>query len=235
MNCQEARFQLAADPGGRDADLERHLAACAACAAYAGEMRRLDAQLLRALQVPVPAAPTARYEAAPASVPLARRRTLAGPRLALAASVAGALVLAGALWSAFPRESLAEALVKHMGHEPESWTSQATLPSSTLAYTLSRSGLRLAATLPDVTYANTCWFRGRHVPHLVVRTGSGPVTVMVMPDEAVTHRSTFDEGGYSGIVVPAPRGAIAVLARSAADADVDAVVGRVLQALAPRD
>ena len=35
-----------------------------------------------------------------------------------------------------------------------------------------------------VSYANSCVFRGHHVPHLVVQTEAGPVTVMVLVHES---------------------------------------------------
>jgi hypothetical protein len=178
--------------------------------------------------------------AAPAAVapqvpaPRTRRGAFRSPMLALAASVAGAAVLLAMLWSAFPRETLAAAVVDHMAHEPEAWGAAAPIPASAVAYALSRTGVRLDADFTDVTYANTCWFRGRGVPHLVVRTDSGLVTIMVLPHESVSRRVPFDEGGYRGVLVPAARGSIAVLAREATavrDTDVDAAAARAVEAI----
>jgi len=55
------------------------------------------------------------------------------------------------------------------------------------------------------------------------------VTIMVLPREEVAARVAFDEGGYRGVLVPAQRGSIAVLARGAAD--VDEVVSEALAAI----
>jgi hypothetical protein len=84
--------------------------------------------------------------------------------------------------------------------------------------------------MPGISFANSCWFRGRHVPHLVVQTPGGPVTIMVLPDEEVGGRTAFAEGGYRGMLVPAQRGSIAVLVRDATDAD--AVASQALAAIA---
>ena len=81
----------------------------------------------------------------------------------------------------------------------------------------------------DITYAHSCWFRGRHVPHLIVQTPEGPVTVVVLPRERVAGTVEFQENGYHGMLVPAKRGSIAVLTRDRAD--VDAVAARVLAAI----
>ncbi len=52
------------------------------------------------------------------------------------------------------------------------------------------------------------------MPHLVVQTASGPVTVMVLVHESVRHLMQFDEQGYRGTIVPVPgHGSIAVLMR----------------------
>ena len=64
--------------------------------------------------------------------------------------------------------------------------------------------LRLKPDAGVVSYASSCTFRGYKVPHLVVQTASGPVTVMVLVHEAVRHATQFDEQGYRGTIVPVP-------------------------------
>ena len=48
----------------------------------------------------------------------------------------------------------------------------------------------------------TCLFRGRLVPHFVVRTEQGPFTVMILPEERVRAPEHFQESGYSGMLLP---------------------------------
>lgn len=222
MKCSDVRFALGAEPGNEDPALAEHLDQCPSCAAYASDMHELDRRLKDALQVGVPELelPTGPYPA-PAPAAAAGGGGLAGRettrRFALAASVAAVAVLAGLLWAGFPRQSLASDVVSHMAHEPQAWTATRALSAAEIDAVMSRSGVRLSGDLPDVTYAHRCWFRGRHVPHLVVQTPAGPVTVMVLPDESVAAPTAFNEGGYRGTLVPARHGAIAVLARDAVD------------------
>lgn len=233
MNCSDARFALAADPRNGDPALLEHLERCSACAAYANDMHELDQRLRDTLTVPVPEVklPSGPYPAtAPATAlggGLARRETTR--RFALAAGVAGVAVLVGLLWAGFPRQSLASAVVAHMAEEPDAWSTTAVLSKAEIDAVMARSHIRLAHDLPDVTYANSCWFRGRHVPHLVAQTTDGPVTVLVLPEEPVRQSIRFDEGGYRGTLVPAPRGSIAVLARDGAD--VEQVAKRVMEVI----
>jgi Protein of unknown function (DUF3379) len=80
-----------------------------------------------------------------------------------------------------------------------------------------------------VMYAHSCYFRGHFVPHLVVSTAQGPITVIVLPDEKVKQRTNFHEDGMSGVISPAPHGSIAVLAQG--DANVDAVAQQLQQSV----
>jgi hypothetical protein len=226
VNCLELRRALGAEPGRRTPELAAHLAACAACARYAADLARLEVTLRRALEIPVPAAGARPAAAAP--VPGARPRWLA-----LAASIVGVALLAGTLWTLYPREALATALVVHMAHEPGSrQASDVAVPPGALAYVLQRSGVALAPDAPLVSYAESCWFRGWYVPHLVVQTPDGPMTVMVLPHERVRAPTVAEEGGYRVVIVPAARGSIAVLtAGPVSAARVDAIVARVAAAV----
>ncbi len=93
------------------------------------------------------------------------------------------------------------------------------VPTPELREVLRNSHLRLAGGAGIVSYASSCQFRGHRVPHLVIQTESGPVTVMVLVHEPVAAPVNFDEQGYRGVIVPvAGHGSLAVLTRGAADA-----------------
>jgi len=237
MNCDEARFALAAEPSGDAAAVLAHLEQCPSCVAYRADMLELDRRLHEAMLVSVPevALPAGPFAVAAASEP--RRGLPSGHRLtrrfALAASIGGVAVLAGLLWGGFPRASLASDVVAHMAHERTAWETTTALPATDVEQVLDRSGARLAAGFADVTYARSCWFRGHWVPHLVVRTADGPVTLLVLRHESVPGATSFDESGYRGTLVPADGGSIAVLSRDAAD--VEAVAARAVAALAYGD
>jgi len=222
MNCLEFRRIIAADPARQSAELEEHALACAPCAEFALEMRSLDRRIGVALRVPVPDRGM--------RVPSVMSSASAQKRWALAASMLVAVVAASLVWLSFPRPALAHDVVAHARHEPESWAAaDAGVPPAVLADALRDSGIAAGSRLGRVSYARSCWFRGHFVPHLVVQDEGGPVMVLVMTEEAVNGRLTFAEEGYSGVILPARRGSIAVLAPEGAR--VDTVAARVLQAL----
>lgn len=158
-----------------------------------------------------------------------------GRWLAAAASVLLAAAVAASLWIAAPGASLAADVVSHMAEEPAAWTrTDLPVPPPKLQQVLGDSHIRLKPDAGLVSYANSCLFRGHVVPHLVVQTAEGPVTVMVLTHESLRRAVTFNEQGYRGVIVPVPHhGSLAVLARGA-DSDsarISGVAARVLGAI----
>jgi hypothetical protein len=218
MNCMEFRRAVGADPRTEAPEVLRHAEACAACARYRDELLRMDQLIHRALNVEVLLSP------ARVSV----RRSL--PRWAAAASVIAGVALSLFIWLSAPREAFAEQLVAHVEGEAQSLirTTDIVEPER-LNDVLARSRVRLKPGAGAVSYAMSCWFRGHYVPHLVVQTDRGPVTVLLLPQEHdVKQREVFDEGGFHGVMLPAPRGALAVLGR---DAQAEEVAERFLRAV----
>jgi hypothetical protein len=219
IGCTEYRRAVLTNPRDAAPELALHLANCRECPAYLERLLRFEGRLERALRV------DARESAEPFQ---ARPRVHRG-WLAMAASVAAALVVAGGLWVAVPHSSLAADVVAHMAGEPEAWArTDVPVPASDLDQVLARAHVRLTPEAGMVSYAQSCQFRGHTVPHLVVQTEMGPVTVMVLAHDSVAKTVRFDEEGYRGVIVPVPgHGSLAVLARGP-DADL-AVVRKIAE------
>jgi hypothetical protein len=197
------------------AEAAAHRDACPKCAEYLRQTMVLDERILAALRVPVP-------ERGAAAV--ASPNVVAFPRIerrrwmALAASIAGGVMIGSLLWVSAPRTSLAEDLVKHMAHEPGVMVmSSAPEDASRVERVMERGGIRLRPDAGMVSYAQSCRFRGEKVPHLVVQTDAGPVTVMVLRNEKVTAPVKFAEQGYVGTILPAGPGSVAVIGPTGAD------------------
>jgi hypothetical protein len=204
MNCTHARLLLGAEPHGADAELEAHLAGCSACTTFRDEMRALDARIARALAQPPDLASAARPQ-----------RAAPWRQWALAASVLLAGVLLAGVWLLRPTDTLARDLVVHVQGEPDSWFATQQVSAQGIGDALHRSGVAIDLTSDRVTYAESCWFRGHYVPHLVVQTAQGPATVLLLRHEQVSGPRTFRESGMNGIIVPADKGSVAVLAHGA--------------------
>jgi hypothetical protein len=210
IDCTRYRQAMLAQPHDADPTLREHRASCADCNLFSERLLRFESGLQRALRVPV----------ADAGVPLratAPRRRSPGfrPGWAMAAGVLMAVVVAGGLWLGVPRSSLAADVVTHMREEPQAWRrTDVPVPGAALQNVLRDAHMHLAAGAGVVSYANSCGFRGHQVPHLVMQTESGPVTVMVLVHEQAPKPVQFDEQGYRGVIVPvAGHGSLAVLTR----------------------
>lgn len=221
MNCLDYRRAIGADPYLVSAELASHAGACPACAEFGAEMRALDERIAAALRIRVPNSSTSESRA-----PARRLRRLP---LAMAASFLLAVTVATVLWLTLPRESLAHDVVEHMVHEPESLLVHEPVAPAALQEVLRKSDAHTQGSLGRVTYAMSCWFRGHYVSHLVVDEGHGPVTVMLLAHERVSEPVHFSEGGYTGVIVPAAQGSIAVLTRD--ESQVEAIAARVSKVL----
>ena len=208
MTCDEARLLIGADPGAATTALEEHLATCAACSRFRDEMRSLDADIRRALERPPDIAR-----------PRSDRQPLRWRQWALAASVVLATLAVLGVWLLRPSDTLAREVVAHVQGEPDSWLATQHVSAQGITQALHGAGVALEITSDKIMYAQSCWFRGHYVPHLVIQTARGPATVLILRHEQPRARRAFHEAGMSGVIVPAEQGSIAVLTRGAGDLD----------------
>jgi len=199
VNCLEFRRAIGAEPFLGSAELQSHQASCAACARFAEEMRAFDKRIHRALLLDLDVLDRNAEPHRPARA-----------RLALAASLAVAVLLASGLWLSRPAPTLAAQLAAHIAHEPEALSATVPLPPARVHAVLSQFGIALRGDPGAVVYARSCTFAGRDVPHLVVSTAAGPVTVMLLQrSSAAPERIAMPQS--EGWLLPAGRGSIAVL------------------------
>jgi hypothetical protein len=202
-DCRHVRLAIGGDPLNLPEEARRHIAGCAACAKFRDETLTMEGRLKAALELPLH-----KFRA-----PQAPSHTR---RFALAASVLLAVFIGAGAWLLLPQPALAEQLVEHLRHESGSWTLQRRLSPEAVAAVLERAGVSYDSRLP-IVYASPCPIRGHVVPHLVVQTGHGPVTVMLLAHEKVERPIEFHEGDYRGTLVPAGEGSVALVTRDGQD------------------
>ena len=233
--CSDYRRGLLADPARPGSEMLAHAAQCQDCTRYTERVMRFEGRLERALQVDIGQLPGGRAAVYGAAGVRRSRRSRLRRRWVIAVSVLLTTGGAGLLWLAAPGRSLAAAVVDHMADEPDAWArSDVMVATPKLEAVMSGSGARLNPEVGMVTYVHSCELRGHQVPHLVLQTPAGPVTVMLLVHDAVRQSVHFNEQGYRGMIVPLARhGSLAVL-EHAPDADpriLDEVVAQVVGAL----
>jgi hypothetical protein len=209
MNCLDFRRVILVNPRQPDAAAQAHALECVGCREFLERQREMDAELFGALQVAPPDGLADRILVARGLRPGSSRRWYAiAATLVLAAAVG--LTVRPLLGDAIGREAIA-----HVAHEPESFTVAQAIGSDMLPAMLAQQGMKAVQTLGQVTYSQLCPMAGQKAQHLVVRTATGPVTLLLMSEDAGGRsRSVTERDGMTAITIPAPRGTIAIVAAS---------------------
>lgn len=219
MNCEVFRTIVGAEPNTTRPDVLAHSEQCAECARFREEMQTMDKLIYRALAVDVQ----------PAAAPELPRSSPRVWRLAASVLITAVAVAFTSIWLLTPRDTFAADVIAHIEEEPDSLLiTNESVSDQSVEKILSAAGIRLKPGVALVSYATPCHFHGRLSPHLVVQTERGPVTVLVLPEEPGRPRQAINEKGFEGVVMPAPRGVIVVMAIGA---PVDEVAQTVLGAL----
>lgn len=213
MNCDHFREAVTANPADESAQLASHEGQCIDCGRYREAMQRFDALLCAAMEIPVPQITMPDLEIAE-NIPAMRKRRIATPIwIGLAASVA--LAAWHGLTLVSPGESrlsLAEEIIAHMDHEPESRVvTNVAVPERTLETVVNSDVAELNPGIGLVTYARSCVVNGNLVPHLVIQGQKGPVTLLLLPDEAIDAAMPLEGSTINGVILPVGEGSIAII------------------------
>ncbi len=144
--------------------------------------------------------------------------------LALAASVAAAVLLGGLVLWFESRPSLASDVFAHIDETSYALTSTTILDDNTVAGVFGWFGAKASSELGDVSFANVCSFRDKRVAHVVLQDSHSPVTVIIMPAERLESPMHLGAGDRNGLLLPYAGGSMAIVAEP----------GRRLQDLAGR-
>jgi hypothetical protein len=153
-------------------------------------MRALDQKIARALALSVPELriPDLPDIDTTGVVPLdARRRFTAPVWLAVAATlVLAAFIGVRIIGGNVTYPTLADEIIAHLDHEPYALrVTDEPVDARRLAKVVPANVATMNHDAGLITYAQTCVINGRKIPHLVIQGEQGPVTILLLPDEAV--------------------------------------------------
>ena len=234
-NCEEYRQAITADPAQNDT--AGHVDSCADCQAYRDGILEMDRKLHSAMTIAVPelTMPSLPDIDTDKVVTLASRRSLRAPLwLAAAASVVLAVVIgvrSGDESLPTSVDSLAQQVLAHVDHEPA-----ALLPTSTpvgddvLGSVVTQDIAHMNHDAGLITYAETCPVNGKPVPHLVIQGKKGPITILLMPDEAIDANRELEGDNVFGYLLQVGSGSIAIIGER--DEPLDDVKENVLSSVA---
>ncbi len=214
MNCEDYSQAIAADPSYDGGDA--HLSACADCRALRDEMRALDRKIGRALAIEVPSLDMPELPEVDTEnvVPLSGhgRFTMPAWMAVAAVLVLGAFIGIRMLGSEVDYPSLADEIVAHLDHEPYALrVTDRPVADSRLAMVVPASVANMNHDAGLITYAQTCVINGRKIPHLVVQGERGPVTILLLPDEAIDSAVQLEGESINGVLLPVGSGSVAII------------------------
>jgi hypothetical protein len=207
MNCLDFRRVILVNPRQVVAEAQAHALECVACRDFLERQREMDAELFGALQVPPPDGLADRILVARGLRPGSKRRLWA-----LAASVLLAVAV-GFTVRPWMGDAIGREAIAHVSEEPQSFTEVHAIGNEALPAMLADQGMKAVVALGQVTYARLCPMAGRTARHVVVRTAGGPVTLLLMAEDAGGHsRRVTERDGMAAITMHAGRGTIAIVA-----------------------
>ncbi|HEX2139044.1 MAG TPA: DUF3379 family protein, partial [Woeseiaceae bacterium] len=235
------REAIAADPSERFDGGRAHAETCPACRAFRAEMRSLDERIARALAIEAPESRLPELPASAASVPRSRRKGAARRRtfaasiwVGLAAGIGVAAVVAWhGLGSDEVHSPLARQVLAHMDHEQSSRRVTAVAVSdAAVDEVLAPRVSAFDAGAGVISYVMPCVINGKVTPHLVVQGRTGPITLILLPEETLDAPIPLSGEHVHGVILPAGSGSVAVIGqREEQSPEIEAIGARVIDSV----
>jgi hypothetical protein len=212
MNCEDYRQAISAEPsfdGGAS-----HVSECADCQAFRRKILALDSTIASALSIDVPELrmPELAEIDNVVSIEPSRRRIAPVWLAAAATIVIGAVLGFRMIGNDVVYESLADEIVAHLDYEPAALVVTDTpVSDGQLSDVVPASIAQLDHSAGLITYAQSCEINGKTVPHLVMQGQSGPVTILLMPDEKISAAVDLSGEHIRGVLLPVGNGSIAII------------------------
>ena len=178
--------------------------------------KALDLKIAKALQIDVPELrmpelpeiETDKVTALPV-----RRRSTKPLWFAVAATVVLATSISVRMSGVFDSyASLGDEILAHLDHEPAALrVTDVPVSDERLVRAVPASLAVFSRDDALITYAAPCVINGKKAPHLVIQGQYGPVTIVLLPGEAVAEATPLDGENVRGVILPVGEGSIAII------------------------
>jgi len=213
MDFSEFKRRLGAEPRNRDPEILRARESSPEFEAEAVKAEQFEEKLDRALNLPAPSGLMDDILALSQSAPDRNERS-GWWRLALAASVLVAVGAAGLSWKMNPGwDSVEEYLVDHYRHDGAAMMTRAAITApDEVQDVLAKFDVEATPALADiVSLIKYCPTPDGKGVHMVLNTEEGPVTVIYMPETAVTDKEMLAFDDVEAILVDLQSGSAAII------------------------
>lgn len=224
MDCLEFRRRLGSEPQVRDGAALEHQRGCAACTEAVARAQVFDADLARAMALPVPEGLAERILLAQLTGARQGERMRRRRYGWLALAAAASLVLAFGVTrnQRVSPPSLQDLVVAHVnGPEREALQQTVPMPASSVARAFANRGVTLQSVPDGIAYVHECPVGSYRSVHMVMPEHGAPVSVLYIVDHRAGAPGDFRRAELHGREVPLADGTLVLLAQ--ADNRFDAI------------
>ncbi len=211
MNCLDVCRELSADPYTTNVSIKNHLLTCDACSCYVKQHVKLTEDLQQVINIEMPQGLVSRIilqQSINEKKQIGSRRNRV---YAVAASVLLSIgIFSGVLWLNSP-VSLQQEVLNHVINEQQHLLDDNNVQLTKLNSLLNDFNLRIDSSLGKINYAGSCTIRGSKGLHIVLQAKTGPVTILLMPNEKINNRQQVGNAQFTGSVVPINNGSFAII------------------------
>ncbi len=211
MDCLEVCRQLSGDSNSNNDAIKKHLVSCVPCAAYATQQIQLTDSLQQVVNVTVPEGLASRILLQQSINEKKQIKSRRSRQYTIAASVLLSIGIFSSLLLFNTPKSLEQIVLHHILAEQQHLLDDNNVALVKLNTLLLDFNLRLNSSLGKINYAGSCTIGNSKGVHIVVQTDTGPVTILLMPNEVLKHRQLVNAAEFAGAVVPINNGSFAIV------------------------
>ena len=218
MNCLAFRRICLSEPSHRSEAFLAHLEECGDCQRFAEGVGVLDGKLRAAMQVPVPKDLAARIKLRHVIGDEERTRRVRPWQYALAASLMLSVTIGGFLgYRVYSADryinELRVAVLDHIKQEPDFLAASNHASPAKFKRVMAAFGGQVMDDVAPVRNAEICALKDNNEPivHAVLQGKMGAVTVLYLKGDTVKDKVKIDDQRFTGVLLPAGKGNMAVV------------------------
>jgi Protein of unknown function (DUF3379) len=212
MDCSNFRRLKLAEPQSANAEQIKHENLCPPCAVFARKIDAFERKLHDVAAVVVPDGFAEQILLGVDKTGKARR--LHRPYLAMAATIAVAVLASLTFYLLPDRNAVANAFAAHVASHPDELNARNSIEPARFTAALSEYGAVVDGSVGEVTYLKLCPILGVKAMHIVVQTEHGTATLILLPGTQASTAQPLVREGFSVTVMPLRQGSMGILTDS---------------------
>jgi len=211
MNCKEFEKLLQEDPANSDEAFITHRKECITCQAKFEDAIRFEEALLSAFKVEPKVDGLSEKLISRLSQQKHKTRVRRIQFGNIAAGFAIFVIVGFMSTQLYQKWSLTDFILSHVDHEYQELDNIAQVNTDHLNQLLNDFDSHYLGAVSKVTYVRKCWMRTGNGLHLIFQGQTGPVTLLLMPNEPIDNTLLVKSSEFQGKVYASEKGSFALV------------------------